>query len=562
MHDLVIRAGTVVDGTGQPSYTADIAINDDTITEIGSNLGPALQELDADGLLVTPGFVDIHTHYDGQVSWDPDITPSVWHGVTTVVMGNCGVGFAPVRPGTEDWLIGLMEGVEDIPGAALAEGIEWEWESFPEYLDTVEGKPRTIDVAAQVPHGALRAYVMGERGADHNNHPTEAEIAEMARLAAEGVVAGAVGFTTSRTVNHKTKAGEHTPSLTAGAPELWAIAEAVGGTGKGVFEMVGDWIDLDAEFDLVSEMARRSGRPLSMTIAVPDSRPELGHQLLDRITQANASGIPLRAQVASRPIGVLVGLQSTYHALLSCPSYRQIATLELDERMALLRDPEMRTRLVTELAAQPIHTFNQLDKLFPLGEIPDYEPSPDASVAADAARRGVDPHEALYDALLARDGTELLYVPVMNYGEGDFELTREMLSHPLSVPGLGDAGAHVGFLCDGSMPSFLLSHWGRNRTRGETIPVEQLIKWQCADTAALVGFDDRGVLSVGHRADINLIDFNQLRLQAPEMVFDLPAGGRRLIQRADGFVATLVAGQVVIADGNLTGARPGKLVRS
>ena len=562
MHDLVIRGGTIVDGTGQPNYTADIAISNDTITEIGSKLGPARQELDADGLLVTPGFVDIHTHYDGQVSWDPDITPSVWHGVTTVVMGNCGVGFAPVRPDTEDWLIGLMEGVEDIPGAALAEGIEWEWESFPEYLDAVERKPRTIDVAAQVPHGALRAYVMGERGADHNNHPTEAEIAEMARLAAEGVTAGAVGFTTSRTVNHKTKAGEHTPSLTAGAPELWAIAEAVGGTGKGVFEMVGDWIDLDAEFDLVSEMARRSGRPLSLTIAVPDSRPELGHQLLDRITKANASGIPLRAQVASRPIGVLVGLQSTYHALLSCPSYRQIATLELDERMALLRKPEMRAQLVSELAAQPLHTFNQLDKLFPLGETPDYEPSPGASVAADAARRGVDPHEALYDALLARDGTELLYVPVMNYGEGDFELTREMLSHPLSVPGLGDAGAHVGFLCDGSMPSFLLSHWGRNRTRGETIPVEQLIKWQCADTAALVGFDDRGVLAVGHRADINLIDFDRLRLQAPEMVFDLPAGGRRLIQRADGFVATLVAGQVVIADGNLTGALPGKLVRS
>ncbi len=562
MHDLVIRAGTVIDGTGQPGFTADVAINNQTITEIGNNISQGRQELNADGLLVTPGFVDIHTHYDGQVSWDSEITPSVWHGVTTVVMGNCGVGFAPVRPGSEDWLIGLMEGVEDIPGAALAEGIEWEWESFPEYLDAVERKPRTIDVAAQVPHGALRAYVMGERGADHSNHPTEAEIAEMARLAAEGVAAGAVGFTTSRTINHKTKAGEHTPSLTAGAPELWAIAEAVGGTGKGVFEMVGDWNDLDAEFDLIAEMARRSGRPLSMTIAVPDTRPELGRQLLDRITQANDAGIPLRAQVASRPVGVLVGLQSTYHALLSCPSYGPIAALELDERVARLREPDMRALLVSELAAQPLHTFNQLDKLFPLGETPDYEPSPEASVAADAARRGVNPHEALYDALLAREGTELLYVPVMNYGDGDFELTREMLSHPLSVPGLGDAGAHVGFLCDGSMPSFLLSHWGRNRTRGETIPVEHLVKWQCADTAALVGFHDRGVLATGRRADINLIDLDELRLQAPEMVFDLPAGGRRLIQKADGFVATLVAGQVVIADGDLTGARPGKLVRS
>ena len=562
MHDLAIRAGTVVDGTGQAPFTADIAINNGTITDIGKGVGPARQELDADGLLVTPGFVDIHTHYDGQVSWDPDITPSVWHGVTTVVMGNCGVGFAPVRPGSEDWLIGLMEGVEDIPGAALAEGIQWEWESFPEYLDAVERKPRTIDVAAQVPHGALRAYVMGERGADHDNHPTEAEIAEMARLAAEGVAAGAVGFTTSRTVNHKTKDGEHTPSLTAGAPELWAIAEAVGQTGKGVFEMVGDWGDLDAEFHLVAEMARLSGRPLSITIAVPDSRPDLGHQLLDRIAQADAAGIPLRAQVASRPVGVLVGLQSTYHALLSCPSYRQIASLDLDERVAQLREPEMRALLVSELAAQPLHTFNQLEKLFPLGEIPDYEPSPETSVAADAARRGVDPHEALYDALLARDGTELLYVPVMNYGDGDFELTREMLSHPLSVPGLGDAGAHVGFLCDGSMPSFLLSHWGRNRTRGETIPVELLVKWQCADTAALIGFDDRGVLAEGKRADINLIDFDRLSLRAPEMVFDLPAGGRRLIQKTNGFVATLVAGQEVLADDELTGARPGQLVRS
>ena len=294
----------------------------------------------------------------------------------------------------------------------------------------------------------------------------------------------------------------------------------------------------------------------------PDTRPDLGHQLLNRITQANEAGIPLRAQVASRPVGVLVGLQSTYHALLSCPGYHQFAALDLSERVARLREPDVRSRLVAELAAQPLHTFNRLDKLFPLGETPDYEPSPDVSVAADAARRGVDPHEALYDALLARDGTELLYVPVMNYADGDFELTREMLSHPLSVPGLGDAGAHVGFLCDGSMPSFLLSHWGRNRTRGETIPVEQLVKWQCADTAALVGFHDRGVLATGRRADINLINLDELRLQAPEMVFDLPAGGRRLIQKADGFVATLVAGQVVIADGDLTGARPGQLVRS
>ena len=561
MHDLVIRAGTIVDGTGQAPFTADIAVSNATITEIGKELGSARQELDADGLLVTPGFVDIHTHYDGQVSWDPDMTPSVWHGVTTVVMGNCGVGFAPVRPGSEEWLIGLMEGVEDIPGTALAEGIEWEWESFPEYLDAVERKPRTIDVAAQVPHGALRAYVMGERGADHNNHPTPAEITEMARLAAEGVAAGAAGFTTSRTVNHKTKDGQPTPSLTAGASELWAIAEAVGRTGKGVFEMVGDWGDLDAEFDLMAKMARVSGRPLSMTIAVPDSRPDLGRQLLGRIAQADAAGIPLRAQVASRPVGVLVGLQSTYHALLSCPSYHPIAALGLAERVARLREPEVRARLVAELAAQPAHTFNQLDKLFPLGEIPDYEPSPDASVAADAARRGIDPHEALYDALLARDGTELLYVPVMNYGDGDFELTKEMLAHPLSVPGLGDAGAHVGFLCDGSMPSFLLSHWGRNRTRGETLPVEQLVKWQCADTAALVGFHDRGTLAAGQRADINLIDFDQLKLRAPEMVFDLPAGGRRLMQRANGFVATLVAGQAVLADGELTGALPGQLAR-
>lgn len=562
MHDLVIRSGTVVDGTGSKPLTADIAINNETITEIGKNISPGRQELDADGLLVTPGFVDIHTHYDGQVSWDPDMTPSVWHGVTTVVMGNCGVGFAPVRPGSEDWLIGLMEGVEDIPGAALAEGIEWGWESFPEYLDAVERMPRTIDVAAQVPHGALRAYVMGERGADHSNHPTDAEIGEMAQLAAEGVAAGAVGFTTSRTINHKTKAGEHTPSLTAGAAELWAIAEAVGRTGKGVFEMVGDWVELDAEFDLVAEMARRSGRPLSMTIAVPDSRPELGRQLLDRITEANAAGTPIWAQVASRPVGVLVGLQSTYHALLACPSYQQVAALDLPTRVARLRDCELRARIVAELAAQPVNTFNRLDNLFPLGKSPDYEPSPETSVAADAARRGLDPHEALYDALLAHNGTELLYVPVMNYGDGDFELTKEMLTHPLTVPGLGDAGAHVGFLCDGSMPSFLLSHWGRNRTRGDTLPVEQLVKWQCADTAALVGFKDRGTLASGQRADINLIDFDRLSLRAPEMAFDLPAGGRRLVQEADGFIATMVAGQVVIADGELTGARPGQLVRS
>ncbi|MFQ5699773.1 MAG: amidohydrolase family protein [Myxococcota bacterium] len=564
VHDLVIRGGSVVDGRGGPARTADVAIRAGRIAEIARGVGRGRREIDADGLLVTPGWVDVHTHYDGQVSWDSQLTPSCWHGVTTVVMGNCGVGFAPADPQRHDWLIRLMEGVEDIPGTALAEGIAWEWESFPEYLAAIGRRRYTLDVAAQLPHGALRAYVMGERGADHTETPTRDEIETMARLAGEAVRAGALGFSTSRTTNHRTRDGEFTPSLTAGEDELLGIARGLAKTGGGVFEAVADFRerDRDAEFGLLERMVQVSGRPLSVSIAQADAQADAWRDLLARIDRAVARGLPMKAQVPVRAIGLMLGLSASLHPFSSHPSYRQVASLPLGERVARLRDPELRARILAESPAPGLgRLVFDFERIFSLGDPPDYEPAPDRSLAAEARGRGVEPAALAYERLLDDDGRALLYRPLLNYTEGNLDVTREMLLAPHTVPGLGDAGAHCGMICDGSFPTFLLAHWGRARTRGERLPVEWLVQRQASDTARLVGLADRGALEVGLRADLNLIDLANLRLEAPRIVHDLPAGGKRLLQGASGYVATVVGGEVTFECGEATGALPGRLVR-
>lgn len=562
MLDLLIRSGTVIDGTGAPRATADVGIRDGRIAAVGQIDEPARRELDADGLLVTPGWVDVHTHYDGQVTWDGMLTPSCWHGVTTVVMGNCGVGFAPVRPGARDYLIKLMEGVEDIPGTALAEGIDWRWESFPEYLDAIETRPHSIDIGAQMPHGALRFYVMGERGADHEEDPTPAEIDEMGRLVCEAVSAGALGFTTSRTRNHRSSDGRFTPSLTASADELLGIARAMGEAGRGVFEVVTDHLLKEREWELLREMVRVSGgRPLSVSLAQNDAHPEGYREQLRQLEVSNAQGLPLKGQVAARAIGLLLGLEATLNPFSSHPSYARIAALPLAERVARMRDPELRRAILSERPSEGLAAMVSFDRLFVLGDPPDYEPAADRSVGAEARRRGVTPEELGYDLLLGDEGRALLYRPFLNYAASDLEAIREMLSHAHTVPGLGDAGAHCGMICDGSFPTYLLSHWARDRTRGAKLDLEALVKSQSHDTARLVGLADRGTIAPGMKADVNLVDFASVGMSAPEIVHDLPAGGKRLLQRASGYVATVQTGQVTFEGGESTGALPGRLVR-
>jgi N-acyl-D-aspartate/D-glutamate deacylase len=560
-YDTVITGGTVVDGTGAPPRTADVAISEGRIAAVGVVDGSAGRTVDAAGTLVTPGWVDIHTHYDGQATWDSQLAPSSWHGVTTVVMGNCGVGFAPVRPADHQRLIELMEGVEDIPGAALHEGLTWEWQSFPEYLDALERRPHDIDLAAQVPHGAVRLHVMGERGANRDAASGE-EIERMGAIVREAVEAGALGFTTSRTLNHRTSRGEPTPTLTASADELVGIAAAMGESGQGVLEVVSDFTDFMAEVGMLRRMVEESGRPLSISVAARNSKEE-GMALLDLIGQMAAGGLPIKGQVAARAIGILLGLEATLNPFIGHDTYKEIAALPLDDRVRVMRDPAFRERLLVEERGKTtgLFRFVGFDRMFELADPPDYEPEPSASVAARAEREGRSPAEVAYDLMLEDGGRRLLYSPIFNYGEGSLEGVRDMLLHEHSVPGLGDGGAHVGTICDGSFPTTLLAHWGRDRTRGEKLPVEFLVRRQTKDTAEAVGLGDRGVVAPGMRADVNVIDFENLRLHPPEMHFDLPAGGKRLLQRADGYVHTFVAGVETYTAGEHTGALPGCLIR-
>jgi N-acyl-D-aspartate/D-glutamate deacylase len=563
-HDLVIRGGTVVDGTGAPVRTADVAVRDGVITEVGRVDGAAARAIDADGLLVTPGFVDIHAHYDGQASWGERMIPSSWHGVTTVVAGNCGVGFAPVRPTDHQRLIELMEGVEDIPGAVLAEGLTWEWETFPQFLDAVDGRPFDVDVALQVPHGALRLNVMGERGAAREA-ATPDDIAAMARQAAEAVEAGALGFTTSRTLNHRTSRGEPTPTLTAEADELVGIARAIGATGRGVLQAVSDFADVDAEFALFRRMAAESGRPMSFSL-LQVGRSGSWRRQLELLAEANAAGVPMTAQVAPRAVGLLLGLQCTLHPFLANPVFREIAGLPLDRQATAMADPSFRDRLVAAARARRDEggrggrLLEGFADMYELGDPPDYEPDPATSVAARAERDGVDPIDLAYDLVTADGGRAFLYVPLFNYADGNLDAAGEMLAHPHTVPGLGDGGAHLGTICDASFTTTLLTLWGRDRDRGR-LELPYLVRQHTRDTARTVGLLDRGVLAPGYRGDVNVIDFDRLTARRPEMVHDLPAGGRRLVQAADGYVATVKAGQVTYRDGEAIGPLPGRLVR-
>jgi N-acyl-D-aspartate/D-glutamate deacylase len=575
MHDLVIRNGMVVDGTGADRRLADIAIDGALIVAVepaGTDLGPGAREIDASGLIVTPGWVDIHTHYDGQVTWDADIAPSSINGVTSILLGNCGVGFAPVRPDQHQFLIELLEGVEDIPGAALSEGMTWGWESFPEYLDLLDTLRWTVDVGTQVPHAALRTYVMGDRGADVEAVATAEEIERMSELCEDAIRAGALGFTTSRTYVHRTSRGQQIGTLRASTDELLGIAAALRRADAGMIQLISDAYQstddtlVAHEIELLGRIATEIGRPLSFTVQQNDDAPDRFRELLTAIDSWNALGADVKAQVGVRPIGVLIGLQATANPFMFCPSYQTLRSLDHDERVVRLRDPELRRRLLDEHAASSPTGFvgilhSGYDRMYPLSDPPDYEPAPVNSVAGRAAAAGASPDEFLYDLLLADDGSGLLYIPLMNYARGDLDDVREMLMSPHSMFGLSDAGAHCNSICDGSFPTTAITHWTRDRTRGERLDLEFVVHQQTQRTARHVGWTDRGVIAPGMLADINVIDFDRLTLHPPELIADLPAGGTRLMQAADGYVATIKRGEVIAMDGKLTGARPGRLQR-
>jgi N-acyl-D-aspartate/D-glutamate deacylase len=544
-HELVIRGGTLVDGTGAAPRTADVGITDGVITEVGAIDGIARRELDAAGALVTPGFVDMHTHYDGQATWDTRLLPSSAHGVTTVVMGNCGVGFAPVRPGDHDQLIELMEGVEDLPGTVLHEGLPWNWETIEEYLDALDARHYDIDLAAQVCHAPVRLYVMGQRGADRDPATTD-DIEAMGRMAARAVEAGALGFSTSRSVIHKSSRGAPTPSFGAARAELVGIAAAIGATGAGVLQVVSDLVDIDDEMETFVAMMRASGRPLSLSL--PHRSPDDPfRKTLTAIEQANAEGLEMRAVVAPRAIGVLVSTQGSINPWAASATFQSAPDLT---------DPEVKRRILAEVDKAGGLRF-PLDRIFELADPPDYEPDESASIAARAASEGRAPADLLYDVLV--QGTA--YMPVLNYFDGNFDVVAEMLAHPHSVPGLGDGGAHVATISDASFPTTLLTHWARDRTRGEQFDLAWIVARQCRGTAEAVGLLDRGIVAPGYKADVNVIDFERLHAKPPRIVADLPAGGRRVLQDAEGYLHTIVSGVEVYADGEATGELPGRLVR-
>ena len=564
-HDLVIRGGTVVDGNGGNPFTADVAVDDGVVTAVGRHVGRGRREVDADGAVVAPGFVDIHTHYDGQATWDERLLPSAWHGVTTAVMGNCGVGFAPVVPEHQQRLIDLMEGVEDIPGTALHEGLSWEWRSFDEYLGALELRPHDIDFAAQVPHAALRVHVMRER-AQSGQAATADDIASMAKLARAGVEAGALGFTTSRTLNHRSITGELTPSYDAGADELVGIATELGAAGKGVLQLVTDFADIDVDFELMLAMMRASGRPLSFSLAQSPLAPETYVEVLRRLAVANAEGLSMRGQVAARGVGLLMGLPCTLHPFMTNPVWQRIAEGSPGEQAAIMRDPSFKADVLAAqtgernrnlIGGRLIHWYQSM---YELTDPPNYEPDPSDSVAARAERLGRTPEDVVYDLMLGDDGYAMVYVTSLNYADGNLDAAHTMLTDPHTVPGLSDGGAHVGTICDGSFPTTLLEHWVRDRDH-DRIPVQFVVQRQSRDTARAVGLLDRGVLAPGYKADINVIDLDRIRLRRPEMSFDLPGGGRRLLQRAEGYRHTFVSGLETYADGEPTDNLPGHLVR-
>lgn len=582
MYDLKIVGGTIIDGTGRDRHTGDIGVKDGRIVAVGNADESAKETIDADGAIVAPGFVDIHTHYDGQISWDEELTPSSIHGVTTCAMGSCGVGFAPVRPSDHEKLVELMEGVEDIPGTALSEGITWGWESFSDYMNVLDRMPHTIDFMAQVPHDALRVYVMGDR-AVFDEAATDEDIARMRGHLRAALEAGAAGFSTGRSDNHRSAVGDWTPASEAEGRELAGIARAFDGLGYGVLQAVSDFNVMhgdehfDTEWGVLEQMlAAAGGRPMSVSTMQRDHSPDQWRWILDKAAEANEKGFEVRCQVGARGIGVMLGLQATFHPFMGFPSYKKISHLPLEDRVAAMRDRELRAQMIQEKSEPvagdgsmlpPLADFflSNLDmvamRLFRLGEKPNYEPSPEDSFGAAAIATGEPVLGLIYDAMLEQDGKALLYFPVYNYAGMSLDAVHEMLTHPLALPGLSDGGAHVGTICDASFTTFLMTHWARDRDHGR-IPLERIIEMQAHDTARFIGLRDRGVLAPGHRADINIIDFDNLELLPPTMLTDLPAGGQRLMQHANGYLATLVDGQIIARNGKLTGARPGRLVRA
>jgi N-acyl-D-aspartate/D-glutamate deacylase len=569
MHDLVIRGGTVVDGSGGAPFQADVAIDGGLISAVGQIPSAGREEIDAKGKIVIPGFVDIHTHYDGQATWDAEMAPSSWHGVTTVVMGNCGVGFAPAAPERHQWLIGLMEGVEDIPGTALAEGMTWDWESFPEYMTALEKLPRTIDVGCHVPHGAVRAYVMGERGA-RNDAPTEAEIAEMSRIVEEGLRAGALGFSTSRTVIHKSIDGELVPGTTATAEELIGIGRAMARVGHGVFEMASDLSPEWNEFGWMEKLSKETGLPVTFAMLQSPLKAMHWTEQMRSTGHANDNGANVVAQISLRGTGILMNWRGTVHPFRMRPSWQAIADLPWPEQYARLSDPAFKAQLLAEDNLPPPHpdiaallmiVTGGWTMQFPLGDVPNYEPMPEESIAALAAAQGRSPQEIAYDMLMADGGNGFIYLPLLNYADGNLDFVRDLLlNRDDIVISLSDGGAHCGTICDAASPTFLLQHWVRDRARG-TIPLELAVRRQCRDTALLYGLNDRGLLRPGYLADLNVIALDALVLEKPYLAWDLPAGGRRLLQKARGYVATVKSGEITFRDGELQPARPGKVIR-
>ncbi len=563
--DLVIRGGTVIDGTGKPGFEADVAVKDGSIVEVGKVSASGAEEIDARGQIVTPGFVDIHTHYDGQAVWDSHLAPSSWHGVTTAIMGNCGVGFAPCKPGDRERLIELMEGVEDIPAPVMHEGLDWNWLSFGDYLDALDRKQRDIDVGALLPHSAVRVFVMGERATFQEN-ANQGDIAQMRQIATEAMKAGAFGFSTSRTISHKTLAGEYIPTLRAQEEELTGIAMGVRAAGAGMLELVSDWNQPDpaTEFAMARRVVEKTGLPMVFTLNQRHDRTEVWRELLNLSDQAAADGLTMRPVFPPRPVGILLGLQGTQNPFSGCPSYKKIAHLPVPERVAAMRDPELRRQILSE---DPIResTFPLIQRLgydwmFPFEEPLNYEPAKANAITQMAARQGRTAPEVAYDLLIADDGKNFILATIVNYAHYNLQPVEEFLAHKNSIMGLGDGGAHVGFISDANFQTFMLTHWGRDRPTGR-VALEELVRRQTSDTAHAVGLTDRGVIAPGKKADLNVIDFANLKLQRPYIVFDLPAGGRRLLQKATGYTATIKAGAITFRDGEATGALPGKLLR-